>query len=552
MNRYLKLSLLALCGFAGIEASQSVTSSKSASAQPHEPSAEHLAMDGTSLYPKPNHRRSTSADGKRNIQQGHSSASNRRTGIYNGPFPASRPTTTYTAPLQGASSSSSSSSSQPAPVQQAPRVHDNPLQDASSSSSSSSSYYAPVGISSHTYNNPLGDDYAPSMDTVEVDPELAAEAIKRAPKEVDIFIKDMIRKKDSLDKLKLSKKTLVFVGPSGTGKTCLAKSIATQCGMDYEAFPASTLSNEFGHSGSSNLKRIFRKAVDANKPYVIIIDELQGLLESHSKSGAIIDTDAKALESLWADIDNHANKKIIFIIIFNNVEVFPSQMKTRFGRRIVTIPLPNKTAREQVIAFDIKKQGLEEDSIIFDSSVLDGIQKLVKSSEGLSRRELSEVIEGAIDKAKARNYDNPHVVLDDCLEAIADAYKVEEKIAGEEAAARKRRMNRTRMILNSFKAAGVLVSTTVGVLGIYQYFNPSKIPMPGWGVWIKGHAGSIATTVISAAVSGATAAFVSAKCTAAAAAAATAAAATTTAAAATATPAATAATVATASWCCVQ
>jgi len=192
------------------------------------------------------------------------------------------------------------------------------------------------------------------------------------------------------------------------------------------------MGNEFSQSGNKNIQRVFEQAVketeETNKPCIVVLDELQKLIENHSNDK---DPSSSQLDSLWSILDSLANKKIIFIGIFNPIKnELPKQIDTRFARLVIKMPLPDEKQRAEIIAFHIKQA--QNKKIAFDHSVTSAITKLASITNSFCHRQLSEFIKEAIDYAKYRDKKNPVVTLPDCLKGIPAIKELYSKIHDKE------------------------------------------------------------------------------------------------------------------------
>ncbi|KAJ6611778.1 P-loop containing nucleoside triphosphate hydrolase protein [Mycena sp. CBHHK59/15] len=89
---------------------------------------------------------------------------------------------------------------------------------------------------------------------------------------------------------------------SGTGKTLLAKAVATSCSLNFFSVKGPELLNMYIGESEANVRRVFQRARDA-RPCVIFFDELDSVAPkrgNHGDSGGVMD---RIVSQLLAELD---------------------------------------------------------------------------------------------------------------------------------------------------------------------------------------------------------------------------------------------------------
>ena len=166
-------------------------------------------------------------------------------------------------------------------------------------------------------------------------------------------------------------KGILFSGPSGTGKTLMAKALAGETGLNFISISAPILFSKWLGESEKALHQIFKKAKQS-APCILFFDEIDALGMSRNATLEGSSTVERVSTQFFNELDNLSDHSQVIVLGASNREEFLDPALTRAGRLdcILRFPIPDEKDRLEIFKVHTSDRPLHSDVDINDLVLL--------------------------------------------------------------------------------------------------------------------------------------------------------------------------------------
>lgn len=198
-------------------------------------------------------------------------------------------------------------------------------------------------------------------------------------------------------------KGILLCGEPGTGKTLLAKAVASQTGVNFISVKGPSLISKFVGESEKGIREVFKTAKQAS-PTILFFDEIDALVPKRGSASTDAHVTERVISQFLTEMDGVEELKGVLVLAATNRVDLIEPAVLRSGRFDLVLPLPKPDAgtREEIFKIHIRNKPLANDV---------DLKELAKGTEGRTGSDIELICRKAIMLA-IREYIEKHPAAD--------------------------------------------------------------------------------------------------------------------------------------------
>lgn len=220
------------------------------------------------------------------------------------------------------------------------------------------------------------------------------------------IIKPMTTDREKAKALDIPLPNIIFHGPPGTGKTFMAKALATELGLPFVQLSGADVTSKYVNQTQQEINDLFTEAEQVARQEdgaVVFLDELDSVLKKRDDSGGRShEEDKKAVNEFLNHLENTGDNNVVFIGATNRLDAL-DEAGIRRGRidKKIKVGKPDVEARREIINAQLANRA--------NSLSEHHIKEFAERTEGLVAADIEGVI---VDAARASAFDRDSDVIE--------------------------------------------------------------------------------------------------------------------------------------------
>ncbi|MGI0000039.1 MAG: CDC48 family AAA ATPase, partial [Nitrososphaeraceae archaeon] len=183
-------------------------------------------------------------------------------------------------------------------------------------------------------------------------------------------------------------KGVLLHGPSGTGKTMLAKAVATESEANFISVKGPELLSKWVGESEKGVREIFRRARQAS-PCIIFFDEIDSIAPIRGLDGSGHTSTERMVSQLLTEMDGIDEMHGVVVLAATNRADMIDPALLRPGRydKIIYVPNPDIKTREKILELNVQGKPIGNDL---------NLKRIAELTDGFSGADVAAVVNTAI------------------------------------------------------------------------------------------------------------------------------------------------------------
>jgi transitional endoplasmic reticulum ATPase len=218
-------------------------------------------------------------------------------------------------------------------------------------------------------------------------------------------------------------KGVLLHGPSGTGKTMLAKAVATESEANFISVKGPELLSKWVGESEKGVREIFRRARQAS-PCVIFFDEIDSIAPVRGLEGSGHASTERMVSQLLTEMDGIDEMRGVVVLAATNRADMIDPALLRPGRfdKIIYVPNPDIKTREKILELNVQGKPISNDL---------NLKRISELTDGFSGADVAAVVNTAISLVLHEyigKYPNPEEASKHTMEASVTMHHFEDAV----------------------------------------------------------------------------------------------------------------------------
>ncbi len=157
-------------------------------------------------------------------------------------------------------------------------------------------------------------------------------------------------------------KGILLYGTPGTGKTLLAKAVASQTGVNFISVKGPSLISKFVGESERAIRDVFKTAKQA-APTILFFDEIDSLVPKRGSGGSDSQVTERVISQFLTEMDGIEELKgVVVLAATNRIDLIdPAILRSGRFDLLLELPIPDEETRLKIFEIHTKNKPLDKD-----------------------------------------------------------------------------------------------------------------------------------------------------------------------------------------------